>query len=630
MRILLPPPDRTELQRLEAAAAARPALYSARLVLLALAGDVLLTVVRVAPVAGWIVIGALFVNNAYVDLLAAAAVLLLVWVMRPGVRDRGRSVARQDAPELYDALDALKAALDVGRRIEVQLDDEFNAGAREARGLFGIAGTRRVLMLGVPLLALLGEDEACAIVAHELGHFSRRHGRFGHWLYWAHLDWLSYAAQIDGGSSILERGGAVLAGIFAPAFSRRAMVWSRRCEYEADADAARTVGGGHMVDALMRLAVFEVWRADAFPRVLRDWQRSEPTPPDDIMGRMIAAFDEAPPDLLAAIAAGEMQRPGDWNDTHPVLAERAAALGVRPGAMLRGTPAGPVLLGTFWPTAVANTNARWRKEHAVAWSAAHACHRLIEAPLLAADPETAAGWPIAQRLDRAKALRRFEPARGLAELEALLVAVPDDRSIMFACASARLTEGDPGAVKTLTALAKADARWRAPVFARLAGYCDAAGDRAGANRWARGLEIARELTVRAHASICGDLAAGKLSPTTRPARFIATVHAGLAAEPAVARAWLVEGKAPLAGTQAAGTVTLPADALILVVDPFDAKQQPCDVDAIKDRQREVLADLIERNALPVVTSFYTTEPLPTALSAALEQHSLGSVYRRDG
>jgi hypothetical protein len=297
--------------------------------------------------------------------------------------------------------------------------------------------------------------------------------------------------------------------------------------------------------------------------------------------------------------------------------------------MPRGTPAGPALLGTFWPIVVANYNARWRKEHAVAWSAAHARYQLIEAPLLAALPETAAGWPIPHRLDRAKALRRFEPARGLAELEALHAAVPDDRSIMFACASARLTEGDARAVKTLSALARADARWREPVFARLAGYFDAAGDRAGSNRWAHGLQKARELTVRAHASVCGDLAAGKLSPTMRPAPFIATLHTGLAAEPAVATAWLVEGKAPLAGMKAERPVTLRADALILVVDPFDAKQQPCDIEAIKDRQREVLADLIERDALPVVTSFYTTEPLPAALSAALERHPPGSVYRRE-
>jgi hypothetical protein len=277
---------------------------------------------------------------------------------------------------------------------------------------------------------------------------------------------------------------------------------------------------------------------------------------------------------------------------------------------------------------VASWNARWRDEHAVAWSAAYARYRLIEAPLLSAAPEIVAGWPIAQRLDRAKALHRFEPTRGLAELEALHADALDDRSITFAFAAAQLAAGDANAIKSLSALAKEDALWRMPAFAQLAGYCNATGDRAGASRWGRGLEIARDAMMRAYASACDDIAAGKLSPTTRTASFIATMRAGLAAEPAVAVAWLVAGKTPLAGTRTARPATLRVDALIIVVDPFDAMQQPCDVDAIKDRQQEVLAGLIEPDALPVVTSFFATEPLPAALSAALGQHPRGSVYRR--
>jgi len=46
--------------------------------------------------------------------------------------------------------------------------------------------------------------------------------------------------------------------------------------------------------------------------------------------------------------------------------------------------------------------------------------------------------------------------------------------------------------------------------------------------------------------------------------------------------------------------TLRADALILVVDPFDAMQQSYDVGAIRARHQQVLCDLIEPNALPVV------------------------------
>ena len=628
MRIFLPPPAPEELRCLEAAAAARPGLYRLRLVLLALAGDAILTFVRVLPLAAPIVLGTFYFNNAFIDALAACAILLLTWLMRPGYRDSGESIARKDAAELHAVLDGLKMKLDVGGRIDVRLEDEVNAGAREVRGLFGLVGTRRVLTLGTPLLALLGEDEARAVIAHEFGHFSRRHGRFGHWLYWAHLGWLSYAEQIDHESSVLERLGGSFAESFVPAFSRRAMVWSRGCEYEADADAAHAVGGEHVVSALARLDLFNAWQDQEYPRIVRDWQCAEKAAPDNWLARMIAAFEETPPDVLTRLKTSATSRSRDWLDTHPGLAERAAALGVPPSLAPRGRAAGLALLGGLWPTIVAGYNVRWREENAVEWSLAHARYRLIEAPLLAAEPATAATWPIERRLQRARALRRFEPERGLNELEALHATAPGNRSITFAYAAARLAEADASAVETMRILAQEDASWRVPVCARLVRYHDRIGDRAGANRWAEQLERSGELEMRTIASVCNDLAAGKLQPTTRPAPLIETLRAGLAADPAVARAWLVEKQAPRAAAVKAHDVTVRVDALILVVDPFDAMQQACDSDAIRSRQQRALAELIEPNTLPVVMAFYSTEPLPSALGSALVQLPTGSAYVR--
>ena len=163
---------------------------------------------------------------------------------------------------------------------------------------------------------------------------------------------------------MLDRAGATFAEIFVPAFSRRAMVWSRRCEYEADADAAHAVGGdAHLVSALARLDVFNAWQAKEFPRIVRGWQCAEPAAPENCLERMIAAFEATPPDLLAAARGrATRSRSGDWLDTHPSLAERAAALGVPPSIAPREGPAGSALLGDLWPTIAAEYNARWRKE----------------------------------------------------------------------------------------------------------------------------------------------------------------------------------------------------------------------------------------------------------------------------
>ena len=90
----------------------------------------------------------------------------------------------------------------------------------------------------------------------------------------------------------------------------------------------------------------------------------------------------------------------------------------------------------------------------------------------------------------------------------------------------------------------------------------------------------------------------------------------------------MEARAPLVTAENALVATLRADALILVADPFDARQQPYNVDIIRARHQLVLGDLIEPNALPVVISFYSTEPLPSALRDALEQLPAGSAYVR--
>jgi hypothetical protein len=225
-------------------------------------------------------------------------------------------------------------------------------------------------------------------------------------------------------------------------------------------------------------------------------------------------------------------------------------------------------------------------------------------------------------------LRKFEPERGLSELEALHAAQPDNRSAAFAYAAAGLAEGDARAVETMRALAKEDASWRVPVCARLVRYHDRIGDRAGANRWAEQLEVFGELEARAHATACNDLAAGRLEPTTHPAALIKILHAGFVAEPAVAKAWLVEGRVLLAAAAKAHDVTVRVDALILVVDPFDAERPSYDLDAVRSHQQSALSELIEPNALPVVMIFYATESLPAALEAALEQLPAGGTYVR--
>src|SRR5262245_27111333 len=434
MRINLPPPSPAKLARLEAAAAAHPVRYRFVLGTLALFGDIALTFVRAFPLAAWPILGALLYNRVLFYWLAGIAVLFLMWLVRPGYRDHGRPVSRQEMPDLYATLDRLKKDIDVKGRLQIQLDDEMNAGAREVRGLFGLFGNRRVMTIGIPLLAILGKEEARAVIGHELGHFSRRHGRLGHFLYWAHMGWLSHVEQIDRDSSAFDRIVANFAHLFLPLFSHLPMLWSRRCEYEDDADATRAAGAQNVISALARISLFTAWQQRELPRLAYSWQRSEPRAPADYLARLSKAFVEATPELARDLVARESRRTSEWRDTHPPLAQRAMALNVAIALTNRGEAAGPALLGMSWPAVVDDYNARWQRAHAAEWAVAHKRYALIEAPLLSASDAEAAAWSIPRRLERARALRKLDAKRGTAVLTALAAAAPEDRMTAFTLA----------------------------------------------------------------------------------------------------------------------------------------------------------------------------------------------------
>ena len=628
MRINLPPPRPARLARLEAAVAAHPMRYRFVTGTLALFGDLTLTFVRALPLVIWPILGALLYHQVLFYWLAGIAALFLMWLVRPGYRDHGRPVSRQEMPDLYATLDHLKKDIDVDGRLQIQLDDEMNASAREVRGLFGLFGNRRLMTIGVPLLAILGKNEARAVIAHELGHFSRRHGRLGHFLYWAHMGWLSHVELIDEDSTVLDQIGAKFAYVFLPIFSPRAMVWSRRCEYEADADAARAAGAPSIISALTRLSLFAAWQERELPRLAYSWQRSEPRAPADYLDRLSKAFVEATPGLTLDLVARESSRDREWRDTHPPLAQRAKALNVAIAVTHRGEAAGPALLGTSWRTAMNDYNALWQKAYAAEWAVAHERYRLIEAPLLGASDFEAAAWPIRRRLERARALRKLDPKLGIAALKALAAAAPEDRMTAFVLAIAQLTGGDSTAIERLKTIAEADASYRVPVCIRLVRYLREHGDSISAEKWETQLDTSGAELARAYGAVDQEISAGKTVATSRPPAFRMALFAGLATDPAIAKAWLLETTAPLATRKKLHAVTLRVDALVLLIDPFDQNQQPYDIDALRDRYRGCLGNLIEPNALPIVFSFFTTEPLPAELAAQLAKFPPTATYTR--
>lgn len=230
----------------------------------------------------------------------------------------GIPVGRADAPGLWALVDGAAAA--AGTRAPDRVTIVADAAARviEHTRLLGLAGGRRDLYLGLPLLQAWDVAPLKAVVAHELGHFSPASGR---------LAPMAYRGRVAVGRVVpripRRNPAGPLLRAYARFYRRVDAPFSTEQELRADRIAAGYAGTAAAAAVLRDLPVL-----DGLVRIFHaeylgpGWQAGHV--PDDIFGgflRVLAARAED----VAVLRAREAAQPSTW-DTHPPRGERLAAL----------------------------------------------------------------------------------------------------------------------------------------------------------------------------------------------------------------------------------------------------------------------------------------------------------------
>jgi len=327
-----------------------------------------------------IILQAVFLGPATAAVGGSALTVWMWWIFQPTFETSGAELSRDKAPGLFNTLDGLRAKLNAPPIHRVLLTDELNAAASYSGGLFALIGGRRTLVLGVPLLKLLSADEVSAVIAHEFGHFSRRHGRLGHWIYNVRFKWGIYLDGSDKKDSGIDRLRRWIALAFLPRFMRMSADWSRVCEFEADALAVQATGSNHLAQALIKLDVAGSLMRTRLPLKLNELQADSPHAPEafwDLVERFVR--DTSPARLQAALDEAR-SLPRRAHDTHPALDDRVEATGATmdlPDWSLPGC-AGQSLIGSDWSTQLDSANARWREKAAPNWRLRHLRLRALQ------------------------------------------------------------------------------------------------------------------------------------------------------------------------------------------------------------------------------------------------------------
>ncbi|MFJ9911176.1 M48 family metallopeptidase [Actinacidiphila glaucinigra] len=211
-------------------------------------------------------------------LIAAAAVPLLL-SMAQGLGAITRStplrpdavqVSREDAPALWEL--ATGIAWRVGARPPdvLLLTGDANASVSEDGAALGLLSGQRRLHLGLPLLASLTHAELRAVLAHEFGHFSHQHTRFGAVAYRCDVALATTLGQWDTGRRWFSLPHLVVRGsvrLYTLAFRWLTFAVRRHQELEADRTAARLAGREVTASALRATH----GTASAWQRFRREW-----------------------------------------------------------------------------------------------------------------------------------------------------------------------------------------------------------------------------------------------------------------------------------------------------------------------------------------------------------------------
>ena len=430
-------------------AARSPVRADRDLVRMAVRAELTYLLIVLVPLVPLVALQAFFLGPVYASCLGAVLVVTMWWGVQAVASEPEGQIPAPGAP-LRQWVDEICVALNAPRIDKIVLTDDLNAGAYQTMGFLSMAGTRRTLEIGIPLLRLMTASEVRSVIAHEIGHFSREHGRLGHWVYLVRSKWDHYLSDWSGTGFVdgLLKGAAAR---FIPVFLERSSDWSIQCEFEADALAATATDKQGLAGGLCRFELASHWLEHHCEPYLDSRRRRESDAPSDFWDCVCVALANCGPGTFDAAVEAARARKRATHDTHPPLQDRLSALGVAPAqpAWDDAPCAGATLLGTQWESLLGRVNAAWKERAAQGWRFEHVRRQWL-ATRVAAPPDAVSGVVYSEHLERDDAsLQRLRDAAG---------AHPENARLRYELGMALLHRKSPEGVDLVREGMKADRR----------------------------------------------------------------------------------------------------------------------------------------------------------------------------
>jgi Zn-dependent protease with chaperone function len=366
---------------LEGVAQERPQAYRLRVLGLALLGYAVLLGSILLLLAGsalciWVLTQTHIRGGMRFSLMGLAFCVFMLYYMLKSLWIRvdppkGIVLGHDNAPVLMALIEDLAKKVGAPKPDCVILDGEFNAGVMELPRLGLLGWSKTYLTIGLPLALALNPAQLEAVLAHEFGHLSGNHTRFGNWIYRVRRTWIQLHEELCRQSDYNSSG---LVGRFldwyAPFFGAYSFVFARQNEYEADRTAAQLTTPNQIGSALITIAVSSRILGDRYWPEVFSRAEKESFPPTQILGGTATTLRRvlSTPEQISFLQEALREQTG-CADTHPALSARLSALGLRwhPPESLDQNAA-EHFFGAKLASFSAVLDERWREGVALKWS----------------------------------------------------------------------------------------------------------------------------------------------------------------------------------------------------------------------------------------------------------------------
>lgn len=196
-------------------------------------------------------------------LCGAAMAGAMLWSLVPRrdkFEDPGPRIDPSSHPRLFQELEQIAASLNEPLPEEVFLVSQVNAFVADRGGIMGF-GSRRVMGIGLPLVAVLNVRELRAVLAHEFAHYYGGDTRLGPFVYKTRLAMVRTIQNMAALGRVMRvavaqlvyRGVMEILKAYWALFFRATQLISRRQEYRADELACHITGCDALVSGLRKI-----------------------------------------------------------------------------------------------------------------------------------------------------------------------------------------------------------------------------------------------------------------------------------------------------------------------------------------------------------------------------------------